>query len=74
MENLVQYLEAILFSAGVPLKKSEILNGLPEEVSRKDLNNAIDELAQKYSGDCGIVLDIFNDKLQFASSSGDAVG
>ena len=69
MDNLLQTLEAILFAAGVPLKRSDILNKLPEEVSRKDLNNAIDELAQKYSGDSGIVLDIFNDKLQFASNS-----
>ncbi len=69
MDNLLQTLEAILFSAGVPLKRSEILNSLPEDVSRKDLNSAIDELAKKYSGDSGIVLDIFNDKLQFASNS-----
>ena len=48
MDNLLQTLEAILFSAGVPLKRSEILNSLPEDVSRKDLNSAIDELAKKY--------------------------
>ena len=69
MDNLLQTLEAILFSAGMPLKRSEILNNLPEEVSRKDLNAAIDKLAEKYSGNSGIVLDIFNDKLQFASNS-----
>ncbi len=69
MENLLQTLEAIIFAAGVPLKRSEILNNLPEEVSRKQLNDAIDMLAEKYSGDCGIVLEIFNDKVQFASNS-----
>ena len=42
---------------------------MPEEVSRKQLNDAIDMLAEKYSGDCGIVLEIFNDKVQFASNS-----
>lgn len=69
MENLLQTLEAIIFAAGVPLKRSEILNNLPEEVSRKQLNDAIDMLAEKYSGDSGIVLEIFNDKVQFASNS-----
>ncbi|MDE5990317.1 MAG: SMC-Scp complex subunit ScpB [Clostridia bacterium] len=69
MENLLQTLEAIIFAAGVPLKRSEILNSLPEDVSRKQLNEAIDKLAQKYSGDCGIVLEVFNDKVQFASNS-----
>ncbi|MDE7336708.1 MAG: SMC-Scp complex subunit ScpB [Clostridia bacterium] len=69
MENLLQTLEAIIFAAGVPLKRSEILNSLPEDVSRKQLNDAIDKLAEKYSGDSGIVLEIFNDKIQFASNS-----
>ncbi|MDE5616633.1 MAG: SMC-Scp complex subunit ScpB [Clostridia bacterium] len=68
MENLLQTLEAIIFAAGVPLKRSEILNSLPEDVSRKQLNDAIDKLAEKYSGDSGIVLEIFNDKIQFASN------
>lgn len=68
MENLMQTVEAIIFAAGVPIKRSEILNSLPEEVSRKDLNKVIDMLAEKYSGDSGIVLEIFNDKLQFASN------
>lgn len=69
MDNLLQTVEAIIFAAGVPLKRSEILNGLPEDVKRKDLDNVIDELAEKYSGDCGIVLEIFKDKVQFASNS-----
>ena len=60
MEKLLQTLEAIIFAAGVPLKRSEILNSLPEEVSRKQLNDAIDKLAEKYSGDSGIVLEVFN--------------
>lgn len=69
MDNLLQTVEAIIFAAGVPLKRSEILNGLPEDVKRKDLDNVIDELAQKYSGDSGIILEIFKDKVQFASNS-----
>lgn len=68
MENLMETVEAIIFAAGVPIKRSEILNGLPEDVSRKQLNDVIDKLAKKYSGDSGIILEIFNDKLQFASN------
>lgn len=30
MDNLLQTVEAIIFAAGVPLKRSEILNGLPK--------------------------------------------
>lgn len=69
MENLLETVEAIIFAAGVPMKRSDILNGLPEDVSRKQLNDVIDKLAKKYSGDSGIVLEIFNDKIQFASNS-----
>ncbi|MDE6189079.1 MAG: SMC-Scp complex subunit ScpB [Clostridia bacterium] len=69
MDNLLQMLEAIIFAAGVPVKRSDILNGLPEEISRKQLNEAIDQLAEKYSGDSGIVLEVFKDKVQFASNS-----
>lgn len=68
MLNLVNTLEAILFAAGVPLKRSELLAKLPEDVSRKNLNDAIDKLAQKYSGDSGILLQIFEDKVQFCSN------
>ena len=69
MDNLMNILEAIIFAAGVPIKKSDILNGLPKEVSRKELNDAIDKLAEKYSGDCGIRLEQFRDKLQFSSNA-----
>lgn len=69
MEKLLETVEAIIFAAGVPLKRSDILNSLPDDVSRKQFNDVIDKLAKKYSGDSGIVLDVFNDKVQFASNS-----
>ena len=65
MENLVQTVEAILFAAGVPISRKEIMEKLPDDVSRKNLNDAVDKLAQKYSGDSGILLQQFEDKLQF---------
>ena len=68
MENLVQTVEAILFAAGVPISRKEIMEKLPDDVSRKNLNDAVDKLAQKYSGDSGILLQQFEDKLQFCSN------
>ena len=68
MNNLVNTVEAILFAAGVPISRKEIMDHLPEDVSRKNLNDAIDKLAEKYSGDSGILLQIFEDKLQFCSN------
>ncbi|MGN0771797.1 MAG: SMC-Scp complex subunit ScpB [Christensenellales bacterium] len=69
MKNLVNVVEAIIFAAGVPISRQDILNKLPDDVSKRNLNDAISELEEKYSGDCGIRLEIFNDKVQFASNS-----
>ena len=68
MDNLVNTVEAILFAAGVPISRKEILDHLPEDVSRKNLNDAIDKIAAKYSGESGILLQQFDDKLQFCSN------
>ena len=56
MEKLLQTLEAIIFAAGVPLKRSEILNSLPEEVSRKQLNDAIDKLRRNIAATAELFL------------------
>lgn len=68
MTNLVNTLEAILFAAGVPLTRDELLAKLPEDVSRKNLNDALGKIAAKYSGDSGILLQQFGDKVQFCSN------
>ena len=69
MKKLMQVVEAIVFASGSPIKRDEILAKLPEPVSRKELNAAILELEKKYSGDSGIVLEVFDESLQFASNS-----
>lgn len=69
MINLIQNLEAIIFSSGKEISKSDILSKLPDDVSRKDLDDAIAKLKKKYSGDCGIILIELNGKLQFCSNS-----
>ena len=67
MENLIQTVEAIIFSAGTEIKKKEILDKL-EGVTRKQLNDAVRALAQRYKGDRGILLVEFNDYVQFTSN------
>lgn len=69
MKKLTQIVEAIVFAAGSPIAREEILAKLPEKVSRKELNAAINELEARYSGESGIVLEIFDENLQFASNS-----
>lgn len=66
--NLIHIVEAIIFAAGVAIKRSDILAKLPPEVTRKELNDAIKGLEQKYQDPCGIVLLSIGDKVQFASN------
>ena len=67
MENLIQTVEAIIFSAGTEIKRKDILDKL-EGVTRKQLNDAIRALSQRYKGDRGILLVEFNDYVQFTSN------
>lgn len=66
--DLIHIVEAIIFAAGVAIKRSDILSKLPPEVTRKELNDAIKGLEQKYQHPCGIVLLCIGDKVQFASN------
>lgn len=66
--NLIHIVEAIIFAAGVAIKRSDILAKLPEGTTRKNLNDAIKGLEQKYQDPCGIVLLCIGDKVQFASN------
>lgn len=69
MKNLINIVEAIIFAAGSPIERKDILASLPEDVTKRNLNDAITELEQKYSGECGIRLEVFNDKVQFSTNS-----
>ena len=68
IDNLIHIVEAVIFAAGVPIKRLDILSKLPPEVTRKELNDAIKGLEQKYQDPCGIVLLCIGDKVQFASN------
>lgn len=69
MENLEEIIEAVLFAAGVPVTKSDILVKMPDDVTRKDIDAAIENLKEKYSGNNGIILRVFKDSLQFETNN-----
>lgn len=69
MQDLLHIVEAIVFAAGSPITRDEIIAKLPERVTRKELNAVIFELQERYGGKSGIVLDVFNESLQFASNA-----
>lgn len=67
MENIENVVEAIIFASGTPILKSDIVEKVPELTTQK-LNSCIKSLQKRYSGDCGLVLAEFNNKLQFMSN------
>lgn len=68
MNRLVGIVEAVIFASGSAISKGDIFAMIPEEYSKKDFADAIEIIKEKFSGESGIVLEVFNDKLQFASS------
>lgn len=66
MEKLTNIIEAILFASGGSV---EIKNFMEKfAVSRSEVNDAIEELRQKYPADSGIQLLEFNGKLQLSTN------
>ena len=66
MSQLCNVIESILFISGNPVEISILAEKL--EVSEKEIKNAAEILKERYCGDNGIHLLIFNKKLQFASN------
>ncbi len=66
MKNLNNIIESILFVSGKPVEIAFIAEKL--EVSLAEVNKAIEELKQHYSGESGIHLITFNKKAQFSSN------
>ena len=73
--EIIHTVEALIFASGVPIKRSELYDSLPPEVTKKDINDAIKALDQTYRDPRGIVLLHIDDKVQFATNPayGDAV-
>ena len=66
LEKLTNIIESIIFVSGTQIAISDIAEKL--EVSEKEINSAIKQLQEKYSGDSGIQLLTFNKKVQFCSN------
>ena len=66
MKPLTNIIEAIVFASGEPVPVKFIVEKVG--CSLKEVNACIDELKEKYSGNCGIYILVFNGKIQFASN------
>lgn len=66
IERLSSILEAILFLAGEPVAKQDVMSKL--NIEKDQMEEAIHTLEKKYSGHCGIQLIKFNNKLQFSTN------
>lgn len=66
MENLENILESILFTNGDAVDISDITSKI--DVTKAEINKAVNKLKNKYGENSGIVLLTFNNKLQLASS------
>ena len=66
--EILHTVEALIFASGVPIKRSELYDSLPPEVTKKDINDAIKALDQTYRDPRGIVLLHIDDKVQFATN------
>ena len=65
-EKLINVLEAILFASGKEVEIDFLLEKL--QISRVAFEKALKSLHDKYSGDCGINVIKFKNKLQFATN------
>lgn len=66
MKNLEQILEGLLFVSGDGLDKGYIMEKL--SVTDKEINKAVEALKAKYSGESGIHLITYKDKIQLCSN------
>ena len=65
-KNLDEVLASILFVAGIGIEKKELIEKL--EISKEDLDDAIEKLKKKYSGKSGIHFKSYGDKIQLSSN------
>lgn len=66
MENIENIIESVLFVAGEPVLMSDLC--FKFDLKQKELEKIVENLKAKYSGDSGVHLLSFNNKLQFASN------
>ncbi len=66
VKRLTNIIEAIVFASGDAVPVKFIVEKLG--CTLNEVNSCVDELKEKYSGDCGIHVLVFNGKLQFATN------
>lgn len=66
MNNLKEIIKATLFISGEGVATEDIMSKL--EIDKKIFNKALDELKQELSGNCGIHLIEYKDKIQLCSN------
>lgn len=66
MNNLKEIIKATLFISGEGVATEDIMSKL--EIDKKTFNKALDELKQELSGNCGIHLIEYKDKIQLCSN------
>ncbi len=66
LEKLTNIIESILFVSGTQVAISDIADKL--EVGEKDILKAVETLKEKYSGNSGLNILLFNKKIQFCSN------
>ena len=66
MEKLTNIIESLLFVSGKEVSMGDIAEKL--EISINEVKLAVLQLKEKYSGDSGLLLLTFNDKIQFGSN------
>jgi len=66
MEHLDEIVESILFLAGDSISRADICDKL--QIEKKELNKSLERLKQQFSGNSGIILKEFGDKLQFSTN------
>ena len=65
LEKLTNIIESILFVSGTQVAFSDIIEKL--NITEKELNECIKKIKDKFSGESGIHLLVFNKKIQFSS-------
>ncbi|MFW5779888.1 MAG: SMC-Scp complex subunit ScpB [Bacillota bacterium] len=61
-------IESLIFAAGKGISQEEIKEKFSDQYSEDEINHAIDELKNQYSGSRGIILIEYNNKLEFQSN------
>lgn len=66
IENLKNIIEGILFVAGNGVSRDDIVEKL--EITQEELDDAINELQEKYTQDSGVQIITYKDKVQMCSN------